>query len=171
MKKGVSVANDWTLTLLSAEKDSARALDCAQRARDYVLMEAGREPDAIWVTGFFNDIPPGRTKEDVLMFGIEQPDGRLDGLLGMAPGYETQTEWYIGLMLIAEDARGKGIGTTALREIISLAKSSGAETLKLAVFTQNPNALRFWQRHGFVHLRDAPDEGDGHDRVVLQRKI
>ncbi len=163
--------DEWKLTLLDAQNDGSRDLDCAQRSRDYILFESGREPDATWVTGFFNDIPPGRTKDDVLTFGIEQPDGRLDGLLGMSPGYETQTEWYLGLMLLAEGARGAGIGTTVLREVVSLAKSSGAQTLKLAVFTQNPDGLRFWQRHGFVHLRDAPDEGDGHDRVVLRRQI
>ncbi len=167
------MTNDWTLTLLNAEADSARVLSCAERARDYVLMEAGREPDADWVMGFFNDIPPGRTKDDVLMFGVEQPDGSLDGLLGVSPGYETQTEWYVGLLLVAENMRSKGIGTTVLRELIRLARSSGAETLKLAVFTQNPDAMRFWQRNGFVHFRDAPDDGqgDGHDRVVLHRQL
>ena len=171
MTKDEKLAENWKLSLLSESDDGPRVLDCAQRSRDYILLEAGREPDAAWVTGFFNDIPPGRTKDDVLMMGVEQPDGRLDGLLGMAPGYETQTEWYIGLMLLAETARGVGVGTTVLREVISLAKSSGAETLKLAVFTKNPDGLRFWQRHGFIHLRDASDEGDGHDRVVLHRQI
>ncbi|MEM9581846.1 MAG: GNAT family N-acetyltransferase [Pseudomonadota bacterium] len=163
----------WKLVLLDVAKDSARVLDCAERARDYILFEAGREPDADWVIGFFNDVPPGRTKDDVLMFGVEQPDGTLDGLLGVSPGYETQTEWYIGLLLLVQERRSKGIGTTVLRDLIALAKSAGAETLKLAVFVENPDALRFWQRHGFVHFRDASDDGqgDGHDRVVLHRQI
>ena len=167
------MSDDWKLALLNEQADSARVLDCAERARDYILMESGREPDALWVTGYFNDVPPDRTKDDIIMLGLEQPDGTLSGLLGLAPGYETQEEWYIGLMLIAEAERGQGMGSAALREVIRLAKTSGAVRLKLSVFTANEDGLRFWQRNGFVHLRDAPDAGDGegHDRVVLHRQI
>jgi GNAT superfamily N-acetyltransferase len=167
------MSDDWKLALLEEAKDSARVLDCAERCRDYILMETGREPDVLWVKGFFADVPPGRTKEDILMFGVEEAGGRLKGLLGMSPGYETATEWYLGLLVLEETARGQGLGTTILRDVVTLAKSAGAETLKLAVFTQNPDALRFWQRNGFAHFRDAPgDEGeDGQDRVVLIRKL
>jgi len=105
------------------------------------------------------------------MFGIEQPDGRLSGLLGMAPGYETATEWYIGLLLIAEAERGAGMGHAVMDAVKSLAKSAGAETLKLAVLVKN--AIRFWERQGFTKLRDAADDGtgDGHNRVVLQLQL
>lgn len=163
----------WQLALLSEEADGARVLTCAERASDYIQLETGRVPDAIWVQGFFNDIPPGRTKEDILMFGIEQPDGRLSGLLGMAPGYETATEWYIGLLLIAEAERGAGMGHAVMDAVKSLAKSAGAETLKLAVLVKNPDAIRFWEREGFVKSREAADDGtgDGHDRVVMQLQL
>lgn len=164
------MSDDWKLTLLDETSDGARVLDCAQRSRDYILMESGREPDAIWVTGYFNDVPPERTKDDIIMLGLEQPDGRLSGLLGLAPGYETKEEWYIGLMLIAEAERGQGMGSAALREVIRLAKTSGASVLKLSVFTANEDGLRFWQRNGFVHM-EAADEAAGDDRVVLQRQI
>ena len=167
------MSDDWKLALLTEAEDGTRVLDCAQRARDYILMESGREPDALWVTGYFNDIPPERTKDDIIMLGVELPDGSLSGLLGMAPGFETAEEWYIGLMLIAEVERGKGIGSAALREVIRLAKTAGAKRLKLSVFTANEAGLRFWQRNGFVYLRDAADDGPGdrHDRVVLVREI
>lgn len=161
------MTDSWALTLLNAEKDSARVLDCAQRARDFILMEAGREPDAEWVIGAFNDVPPDRTKDDVLMFGVEQPDGSLDGLLGVAPGYETATEWYVGLLLMAEDKRRQGIGTIVLRDLIALAKSSEAKTLKVAVYVDNTDGLRFWQRNGFI----AVDGNEVDGRVVLHRQI
>ncbi|MEM7469980.1 MAG: GNAT family N-acetyltransferase [Pseudomonadota bacterium] len=165
------MSEDWQLTLLNLEADGARVLTCAERCRDYVLMETGREPDAEWVTGLFNDAPPGRGSDEILTMGLEQPDGTLTGLLGIAPGYETTKEWYVGLLLIDPELRGGGIGTTVLREIATLAKTSGAESLKLSVLSNNDRGLRFWQRHGFVHVRDAPDDGDGHDRVVLQRQL
>ena len=163
------MSDGWKLALLTLENDSARVLECAQRARDYILTEAGREPDPEWVIGFFNDVPPGRTKDDVLMFGVEQPDGTLDGMLGVSPGYETATEWYIGLLLLAKEKRGQGIGTTVLRELIALAKSSGAEALKLTVFGENPNGTRFWQRHGFVLVED--DQVEANSPAVLCRQI
>lgn len=167
------MADEWQLVLLDEAKDGARVLACAEAARDYILLETGREPDATWVQGVFGDVPPGRTRKDILMFGVERADGALIGLLGTAPGYETASEWYIGLLLIREAARGDGVGTTVLREVVTLAKTSGAQTLKVAVLENNPGGLRFWQRHGFTHFRDAPDggDGDGHDRVVLQRQL
>ncbi|MEM6407777.1 MAG: GNAT family N-acetyltransferase [Pseudomonadota bacterium] len=165
------MSDNWKLALLSYDTDSARVLDCAARSRDYILMETGREPDAAWVTGFFHDAPPERGADDILIMGIEEPDGTLSGLLGLAPGYESATEWYIGLLLIALEKRGAGMGALVLREIAMLAKTSGAESLKLAVLAENEPGLRFWKRHGFVHHRDAPDEGDGHDRNVLQRRL
>lgn len=161
----------WQLALLSEEKDADRVLACAKRARDYILLETGQEPDANWVRGYFNDVPPERTKDDVIMLGVEQANGSLSGLLGLAPGFETQEEWYIGLLLLAQDMRGQGVGAAVLRELIALAKTSGATCLKLAVILENARGLRFWLRNGFIHFRDAPDEGDGHDRVVLRRQI
>ena len=167
------MTGDWQLALLNEEADGPRVLACAERSADYILLETGRVPDATWVQGFFNDIPPGRTKEDILMFGVEQPDGRLSGLLGMAPGYETATEWYIGLLLICEAERGAGLGRGVLEAVKALAKSAGAKTLKVAVLVKNPDAIRFWEREGFMPFRDAPDDGtgDGHDRVVLQLNL
>lgn len=167
------MADQWQLVLLKEAEDSGRVLSCAEAARDYILLETGREPDALWVQGFFADVPPGRTKEDILLFGVEQPDGALAGLLGMSPGYETATEWYIGLLLLVPSMRSSGLGTEVLRDVVRLASSAGAETLKVAVLEKNPDGLRFWKRHGFVHLRDAPDDGDGdgHDRAVLQRRL
>lgn len=159
------MADDWQLTLLNEQADGARVLDCAQRCRDYVMMESGREPDALWVTGFFNDIPPERTKDDILMLGIEQPDGALSGLLGMSPGYETLSEWYIALLVVEEAKRGAGIGARVLSEVISLAKASGAKTLRLSVFDRNPDARRFWEVNGFHE--DRVVEGG----VVLVRQI
>ncbi len=159
------MADDWQLALLNEQVDGARVLDCAQRCRDYVMMEAGREPDALWVTGFFNDIPPERTKDDILMLGIERPDGSLIGLLGMSPGYETQTEWYIGLLVVTENERGAGIGARVVSEVINLAKASGAQTLRLSVFGRNPDALRFWEANGFYQDRVVGDD------LVLVRQI
>lgn len=163
------MTGEWQLALLNEEADGARVLACAERASDYIVMETGRVPDATWVQGFFNDIPPGRTKDDILMFGVEQPDGSLSGLLGMAPGYETATEWYIGLLLITEPERGAGLGRAVLEAVKALAKSAGAKTLKVAVLLQNSDAMRFWEREGFTLFRDARDDGagDGHDRTVL----
>ena len=162
------MTGEWQLALLKEEADGARVLACAERSSDYILLETGRVPDAIWVQGFFNDIPPGRTKDDILMFGVEQPDGCLSGLLGMSPGYETATEWYIGLLLICEDERGVGLGHGVLQAVKALAKSAGAERLKLAVLTNNPDALRFWEREGFARVQAASGDGDDDERVVLQ---
>ena len=45
------MTGDWQLALLNEEADGTRVLACAERASDYIRLETGRVPDAIWVQG------------------------------------------------------------------------------------------------------------------------
>jgi len=59
-------------------------------------------------------------------------------------------ELYIEGIAVADFARGKGIGTKLLDELMILADSKGFETVTLQVIDTNPRALQLYERLGFT---------------------
>ena len=63
--------------------------------------------------------------------------------------------------------RGRGFGAKAIEEIVDVARSRGVRRLELLVEVDNPRAIRFYERHGFVKegiLRGAVRRaGERHD--------
>jgi len=46
--------------------------------------------------------------------------------------------------------RGRGFGAKAVEQIVQIARSRGVRRLELLVEADNPRAIRFYERHGFV---------------------
>ncbi|CAN5892110.1 GNAT family N-acetyltransferase [soil metagenome] len=74
-----------------------------------------------------------------------------------APGYgfidEQTPELAIGLVF---EARGRGLGTQLLRNLMSLANKQGHKQISLSVDHTNPRARQFYERLGFAEVsRDA----------------
>jgi RimJ/RimL family protein N-acetyltransferase len=46
--------------------------------------------------------------------------------------------------------RGRGFGGKAIEEIVQIARARGLRRLELLVETDNPRAIGFYERHGFV---------------------
>lgn len=162
---------DNTVTLVPMTKDahSDDALDLATRAADYAVLEVGHAPDDAYIEDFFTATPPDLGPDCLLHFGIMQKPAMV-GMLCIARGYEYPDDWWIGLMLLDPAFRNQGIGHKVITQVKDRARAADTKMLKLAVLAANPSALRFWQREGFVHHRDAPalPDSDGHDRVVLK---
>ena len=54
-------------------------------------------------------------------------------VLDVLRGYRTNSEWYIGFMLLAPSFRDQGFGTEIHNEFVRYARSAGAHRLLLAV--------------------------------------
>jgi putative acetyltransferase len=73
--------------------------------------------------------------------------------------------------------RGRGYGARAIEEIASVARSRGARRLELLVETDNPRAIRFYEKHGFVRegiLHGAfrrANEAHDTDEVAMARRL
>lgn len=61
----------------------------------------------------------------------------------------------VGVAVVPE-VRGRGVGTTLLRALLSAARSRGFDALSLSVERGNP-AVRLYERHGFERLFVAGD--------------
>lgn len=156
--------------ITTAQSDTV--LDLCLRAQDYIGLETGAAPDAAYVRGFFEDRPKGFGADQLAAWGL-YASGDLVGICGFLQGYDDAQSWYVGLILLDPAVRGQGLGAAWLRHLADTARGAGMRWIKLAVLTQNPRALVFYDRLGFVHHRDAPARpgGDGHDRVVLKWEI
>ena len=75
----------------------------------------------------------------------------------------------ISLFAVSAGQRGRGIGTQLLEAFRRRCLMEGMSTIQLEVRTTNTNAIRFYERHGFVRTEHLPhfynDGGDGYRMV------
>lgn len=115
-----------------------------------------------------------------LAIGAEDDGGRLVGfVLAMDPGlaYESenytffeahyQNHLYIDRVVLAEAARGKGVGSLLYEAIFEKARADGREhvTCEVNLEPPNPGSLRFHRRWGFEDVGQQPTKGGA---VVVQ---
>ena len=89
--------------------------------------------------------------------------GELVGILDYAPNYNGDPgAAFIELLMLAGPYRGRGLGKAAVDWLLSaLHGEAGQKRLYAAVQTNNPGAIRFWQRLGFRITGPAALQPDG----------
>jgi ribosomal protein S18 acetylase RimI-like enzyme len=81
---------------------------------------------------------------------IAEDNGRLAGFAIVEwSADEFSTVAYIQTLEVAEDQRGKGIGTELLRRMESSARQAGASIIWLHVDAENAGAIRLYEAHGY----------------------
>lgn len=166
------MTGDITLDRITFAEHHADALDLANRAADYVILEVGYAPDDAYVRDFFTATPPDLGPDCLLHYGVMEGPAMV-GMICIAEGYEYPDDWWVGLMLLDPAFRNRLIGRRVVNMVKERAKRRQINMIKLAVLSANPRGLAFWQREGFTHHRDAPAtaSSDGHDRVVLKYQV
>ncbi len=158
---------------LEPATDSEALLDLYHRAADYLDLESGSTPSPSVVSDYFQDAPPGGDPATSLKLGLFEGD-RLQGAADLAFGYPEPGDAYLGLMMLAREARGRGVGSLFLRKIEEAARARGATRLLLAVFEANPKARAFWEREGFGQPMTYPPKAFGtrtHVRIRLEKPL
>lgn len=69
--------------------------------------------------------------------------------LGLLEHSPEPKELYIEAIAVAEQARGRGLGTQLVEEAIATASRQGLERITLQVVDTNPRALKLYERLGF----------------------
>ncbi|SEM71189.1 GNAT family N-acetyltransferase [Paenibacillus sp. OV219] len=77
---------------------------------------------------------------------------------------------WIGLLIINGRCHGQGYGSAALELFDSVMRERGVQSHRLGVLVNNPNAHRFWQRHGCVEVRPA-ELPDGKAIMIYERAV
>lgn len=101
-----------------------------------------------------------------------------DKLLGMAGygqfrGGNGYAHAYEHSIVLAPDARGRGLGHQLMAQLEIHAKASGGHTLWAGVSAENPDGVAFHSQRGFEHVAILPEVGRKFERwidLVLMRK-
>ena len=98
-------------------------------------------------------------------------DGTQIGVLDFVPEARAGTS-VLSLLMIARPYRDQGIGGAILDALVTYLRDTyGTTILEGGVQTNNPAAIRFWQRHGFEIGSQARDLDDGTAAYSMTRRI
>ena len=103
-------------------------------------------------------------------------DGEVVGWAALSP--VSSRPHYRGVaevsVYVGEGARGKGIGSALLAELVRLSEAAGIWTLQSSIFPENRASVRLHERHGFRLMgrreRIAQHGGVWRDTVILERR-
>ncbi len=118
-----------------------------QVAADFWMLTDRSPPDAAATRSFFtsarHESDPARSQRLGLFV-----HATLCGVAELAFGFPEPNDGFPGLMLLAPDARGRGLGPALLQEVVARARAAGCPRLLLAVLQENPRARAFWGAAG-----------------------
>jgi ribosomal protein S18 acetylase RimI-like enzyme len=83
------------------------------------------------------------------VIGFER-GGALIAIVDLLEDYPDEANWYVGLLLLSPDERGRGLGTAIWTAIETWIRGEGGSHARLIVQEQNPDAARFWRTVGFT---------------------
>lgn len=97
---------------------------------------------------------------------------QLIGYAGLAsPAGSFQAD--INTIAVIEQARGRGLGSSLMQQLIDIARRSGAEQMFLDVRADNEVAIGLYQKFGFEHIdtRKGYYRPEGVDALVMRKPI
>lgn len=106
---------------------------------------------------------------------IAKDNGKLIGYITVVTGkfLKVRETAYI-VMGVAADYRGKGVGTQLLAKAEEFARSQNMHRIELEVFDRNVNAIRLYEKLGFVmegRRREAIKTADGYQDIIWMGKL
>ena len=162
---------DYSVRPLSRE-DGEALRQMFEACEDYFLVVEGQAPPPGAAIEAFDAMPPGRSIEDKFIFGIFDVRAHLVGVLEGMRQYPDETTWWIGLLLLAPNARNRGLGEIIIRRFKSYVQRNGGRAIALGVVADNERALGFWRKLGFMVVRQTEPRRFGNKTQtirVLQR--
>jgi GNAT superfamily N-acetyltransferase len=94
-------------------------------------------------------------------FWIAELDGLPAGSVCCVP--EDETTARLRLLLVEDWARGLGIGSRLVSEVLRFARQNGSERIVLSTYDVLVSARRIYQGAGFTLVSEEPEHSYGHD--------
>lgn len=138
-----------------------------ERCADYYEVATGAPPGPAEAQSIFNVVPEGKGHEDKFLLSVST-EGELTGVVDLIRDWPERGTWIIGLLLLAPEARGHGLGGRVVAELERRARAGGAERMRVAVSPANRPALGFWHHLGYERL---PPEGRDEDLVRMFKPL
>ena len=138
-----------------------------ERCTDYYELVEGRSPASDAAIEELTGGPPERIPHDLVCLGLLAEPDALVGVIGALRNHRRPDQWYLGLMLLDPDYRGRGVGRACYQAFEGWIASQGVDSALVAVVEANTRAAKFWQSLGFGWPRCYPERTIGLRRHVL----
>lgn len=128
-----------------------------ERCEAFEILVTGHPPDPHAAEDLLVESPPDHPLRDKLVIGVWTSEG-LTAAIDLLRHFPDERDWYLGLLLVAPEARGQGLGGRIVEALAAWIAAEGGRSIRLAVQDQNPAALRFWVQMGFFPVGAAVQE-------------
>jgi ribosomal protein S18 acetylase RimI-like enzyme len=139
-----------------------------EQCRDYFELETGEPPGPREAEDLLRSLPRGKNYADKFVIGFFDAPGHMVGVLDVIRDYPAAGNWYLGLLLFGPGSRGRHLGERVYQRLEDWVRAEGGRAIHLIVQEQNPRALRFWKRMGFMERGMGKQLRKGHERVFLR---
>ena len=126
-----------------------------EQCADFTLLVEGEEVNPNAAQEIFRSVPAGRSLCDKFLYGFLDRNGAIVGVLEGIQHYPDDSTWWIGLLLLAPEARGNGLGRKIIDAFSAYVKLNQGTAIMLGVVEENQAAYRFWQNLGFELVRQT----------------
>lgn len=137
---------------------------------EYFLAVNGEPPRHDEAAREIADVPPaGMPYREMLLIGfVDQASGALVGMATVVADFIAAHVWHVGLFIVASELHASGTARALYRKLERWLVEKGAEWIRLGVVTGNAKAERFWERCGFVQVRERGPVQMGKKRNLLR---
>jgi len=160
--------------LSGAPEDLLDVQRVLELASDYAQAIQGAPFDRHEAARTFKELPPGVGPSAKTVFGIYS-DGESVGVIDLVDGFPVPTTAMLGLLLVADAHRRRGIGSRAVRALEDLVLSQGTcDRIRIGVVRADSQALVFWEAVGYSATGELRPFGKGAVRsevVVMEKRI
>jgi RimJ/RimL family protein N-acetyltransferase len=102
---------------------------------------------------FHSSLPEGWSFTRKSILGFVDEAGTMVGMANIISDFLAPGVWHIGLYMVATNLHGRGTARALHERMENWMREAGAHWLRLGVVAGNMRAERFWERLGFVEVR------------------
>ena len=122
---------------------------------EYFKIVEGAPPGPSEFQNLITELAPGKTHEDKFVYSVLRPGSNIAAVIDMVRNHPDDGIWFVGLLFVARDLRGRGLGRRLVEAICNHIAGHGGHAVRIAVAKKNRNAMQFWARAGFRSLYTA----------------
>jgi GNAT superfamily N-acetyltransferase len=145
-----------------------------EQCTEFALLTDGKPASPTAARDEFDAVPEGKTTQDKYIFGLFDSRNVLLGMIESIRNYPDNKTWWLGLMMLAPEQRGKGLGSEFYKGFEHCVAALGVQHVSLSVVEANEEGLRFWKKMGFevIHKTSPKQFGDKRHRLyVMSRTV
>lgn len=153
---------DLELKPLKADDRTVAELQCVLESRaDYHRLVNGEPTREGEAASIFAEVPDDFDRVGKHVFGIYRGASLL-GCIDVLVGYPDSLTAMLGLLIVASDAEGRGVGSRALVLLEDwLRNSACCERVRIGVVATNGRVIGFWHRMGYVETGERRQYAHG----------